>query len=258
MGARAVTNALKDPLVIIPGFMADARAFLPQIVGFATERPVTVLMPKGGETSEQISESLMAALPERSIVMGHGFGGTIALDILRRAPEKISRLILISTDPLAESPVTAGNREARIIQARTGRLSAALSEEFPAKILADTPWRHEILDLIYEMGLMMGVEAYIAQVRLMQRRPDQQRTLRRVRIPALILAGEKDSLVTPRRQELMLSSMPYAQMQVIPEAGHMPQLEQPEAVNLILSDFMNLAQKADPRANVTSALITEP
>lgn len=227
-----------EPLVVIPGFMADARGFMPQIVDLGRGRPILILMPLKGDTVEQISLALTPELPPKFALLGHGLGGSVAIDLLRRLPDRVTRLALIATDPLAEAPAAIAAREARLVSARAGRLADALGEEIPAGALADLPWRGEVLALVQDMGLGLGTETFRQQTRAMQRRPDQQKTLRKVRVPALILAGESDNLVPVRRQEFLSQLMPFGRLQVIEGAGHLPQLENPEAVNAALGDFL--------------------
>jgi pimeloyl-ACP methyl ester carboxylesterase len=72
----------------------------------------------------------------------------------------------------------------------------------------------------------------------MQRRPDQQKTLRKANVPTLILAGQVDTIVPRRRAEFMAAMMPQGCLEVIPDAGHLPQLEQPEVVTKALQRFL--------------------
>ena len=73
----------------------------------------------------------------------------------------------------------------------------------------------------------------------MQRRPDQQKTMRRIKVPALIMGGEADTLLPVRRQEFTAGLMPYGKQCVIPRAGHLPPLEKPEAVLQAIENFLN-------------------
>lgn len=228
---------MTDPLVILPGFLMDARGFLPQVVHLGADRQV-VLPALAGETVEQMSLNAIRDLPRRFALVGHGLGGDVALDILRRLPEAVTRIALVSTDPLSEPPATAAKREARIVAARAGRLAEAVAGEYPAAALAETDWRDEVLALVQDMAAGLGVETYIRQTRALQRRPDQQKTLRKVKTPALILAGAADSLVPVRRQEVLAGLMPFGRLQVIEGAGHLPQLEQPEALSEALRTFL--------------------
>lgn len=228
---------MNDPLVILPGFLCDARSFLPQIVHLGSGRQI-VLPAMEGDTVEQISLAAIRDLPRRFALLGHGLGGQVAIDILRRLPEAVTRIALVSTDPLAEPPATAATREARLVTARAGRLAEAAAGEYAESSLAPTEWRGEVMALLQDMAAGLDIDSYTRQTRAMQRRPDQQKTLRKVRVPGLIIAGALDPLVPARRQEFLAQLMPFGQAQVIENAGHMPQLEQPEAVTEALRSFL--------------------
>jgi pimeloyl-ACP methyl ester carboxylesterase len=230
---------MNEPLVFIPGLMADARLFLPQIVRLGANHACQILLPTRGETVEQISEALLPSLPGRFVLIGQGLGGDVALDLVRRVPDRVSRLVLIATDPLSEPPQSAVDREMRMQAARAGRLFDAMLGEVPPGCLADTPWRGEVLDLVRDMALGLGEGVYLRQSRALQRRPDQQKTMRRIKLPTLVIAGACDTLVPLRRQEFTANLMPFGAFKVIDDAGHLPTLEQPESVLAALESFLN-------------------
>ncbi len=229
---------LQEPLVIIPGLMADARLFLPQMVQLGADRAIQVALATKGDTVEQMSEIIVAGLPARFALLGHGLGGDIALDIIRRVPDRVSRVALMATDPLSEAPQAAAAREARIVAARSGRLSQAMREEIPLAALVEAPWRDEIMALVQDMAMGLGEGVFLRQSRALQRRPDHQKTMRRIKLPALVIAGEADTLVPMRRQEFTANLMPFGKLLVIEDAGHLSSLEQPEAVSAALLDFL--------------------
>ena len=228
----------REPLVLIPGLMADARLFLPQIVQLGAERAMQVVLPTKGETVEQMSEAILPGLPEKFALLGHGLGGDVALDLIRRAGDRVTRVILMATDPLAEPPQTAAARESRIVAAKSGRLAEAMRQEIPAAAIVDAPWRDEIMALVQDMALGLGEGVFLRQSRALQRRPDQQKTMRRVKLPVLVIAGEADTLVPMRRQEFTANLMPYGKLLVIEAAGHLASLEQPEAVSQAIAAFL--------------------
>jgi len=228
---------MMDPVVLLPGVMADARVFLPQILALGRDRAVTVA-PLNGDTVEDMSAAALQGLPERFALAGQGLGGIVALDMLRRVPERITRIVLIATDPLGDGPQAVSDRDRRIILARTGRLMQAMEAEVPPAAIAAAEAREEILHLVQDMAADLGEVLYVAQVRALQRRRDQQKTLRRARLPILVLAGAEDTVVPPRRQSFMVELAPSARMQVLPGVGHLPTLEAPDAVNRALSAFL--------------------
>jgi pimeloyl-ACP methyl ester carboxylesterase len=230
---------MHEPLVMIPGLMADARLFLPQMVRLGADRACQVCIAAKGDTVEQMSEAMIAGLPPKFALMGHGLGGDIALDIIRRAPDRVTRVILMATDPLSEPPAQAVERETRMVMARAGRLVEAVGMDIPAAAIAESPWREEIMALVQDMALGLGEGVYLRQSRALQRRPDQQKTMRKVRLPALVLAGRQDPLMPLRRQEFTATLMPYGQFQIVEDAGHLAPLEQPEAVSAAVEAFLN-------------------
>lgn len=230
---------MHEPLVMIPGLMADARLFLPQMVRLGCDRACHVCIATQGETVEKMSEAIIAGLPEKFALLGHGLGGDVALDVIRRVPDRVTRVVLMATDPLSEPPQTAVERETRMVMARAGRLVDAMAQEIPASAVADSPWRDEILHLVKDMALGLGEGVFLRQSRALQRRPDQQKTMRKVRLPALVIAGRQDPLVPLRRQEFTATLMPYGQFKIIEDAGHLAPLEQPEAVSDAVEAFLN-------------------
>ena len=171
------------------------------------------------------------------------------MDVVRRDGARVTRVVLISTPPLSEQPQAAVAREARIVVARivvvrivvvrSGRFAEALAGEVPEAALADTPWRGEVLAVLRDMGMGLGEGVFLRQSRATQRRPDQQKTMRRVKIPALVMGGVADSFLPVRRQEFTAGLMPWGKLCVIDGAGHVPSLEQPNLVAEAIEGFLN-------------------
>lgn len=229
---------MTEPLVLLPAMMCDARLFVPQIAALSAQRSVTVAHLGQADRIEDIAAALLADLPPRFALAGLGLGGIVALEMIRAAPERITRLALISTSPSPESPQFAAAREPRIIAAQSGRLADCLREDLPGSALAAGPARAGVLALVMAMGLALGPQVYVRQTRALQRRRDAQSTLRRIRVPALIVAGEHDTIVPLRRQEFIAEMIADARIVVLPGSGHLPTLEQPDAVTEALRRWL--------------------
>lgn len=229
---------MSEPVVLIPGFMADARSFMPQLVALGAVRPLVLLAPAQGTTVEQVATEALPFLPPRFALVGHGLGGNIAIEILRKAPQAVSRIALLATDPLPEPAEKAARDEALVVAAKTGNLPDCIARMLPVAALQDAPWRAEVLALVQDMAATLGPKQFQRQLRMLQRRPDQQKTLRKANVPTLILSGAVDPIVPRRRAEFLARMMPQGCLEVIPDAGHLPQLEQPEAVTQALQTFL--------------------
>lgn len=229
---------MAEPLVLLPDMMCDARLFLHQIAAFSHERAVQISPITVGETIEEIAISVLKAAPDRFALVGLAMGGVVAMEIQRRAPGRVTRLALLDTNAQAETPGVAAAREALIVKAKAGRLEDVMRDELLPEYLAPGPQRSEILDLVMEMALDFGPDVYVRQSRALQRRPDQQKTLRMLKVPALVMCGVYDELTPVRRHEFMAALIPYARLEIIPDAGHLPTLEQPAETNRILREWL--------------------
>ncbi|WP_299354536.1 alpha/beta fold hydrolase [uncultured Shimia sp.] len=229
---------MSEPLVLLPGMMCDARLFGPQIAELSSEFVVTVAPITQGERIEEIASSILSQLPAKFALAGLSMGGVVAMEILRRAPDRVTRVALMDTNPLAETPQSSAAYEPMIVGARAGRLEQVLTEFMRPEFLAPEPQRTEVLALVREMGLYLGSDVFVRQARALQRRRDQQGTLRRCKVPALVLCGEYDGLTPPKRHSFMAELIPYAELMVIKNAGHLPTLEQPAATTEALRTWM--------------------
>ncbi|KEJ89968.1 alpha/beta fold hydrolase [Sulfitobacter donghicola] len=229
---------MKEPLVLLPEMMCDARLFGPQIAELSSDTAVMVAPITMGERIEEIASALLDILPKRFALAGLSMGAVVAMEILRRAPDRVTRIALIDTHPLAETPVIAANREPQIVKVRSGRLMEVMREEMSPTSFAPGPYRNEVLGLVMDMAQTLGPEVYIRQSRALQRRKDQQATLRRCKVPALILCGAYDNLYPVKRHEFMAELVPYAQLRVLEHSGHLPTLEQPDETTAALREWL--------------------
>lgn len=240
---------MREPLVFLPGMMCDARLFGPQLAALSPDYTITVAPITKGDRIEEIASGLLDALPGKFALAGLSMGGIVAMELLRRAPDRISRIALMDTNALAETPQSAANYEPLIIKAKSGRLADVVAEVMPPDALAPGPYRAEVMALLVDMAENIGSITLIRQIRALQRRRDQQATLRRCKVPALVLCGEHDSLTPIKRHTFMAELIPYAELKVIEGAGHLPTLEQPEATTEALLDWLKqpfvLQKRAD-------------
>lgn len=145
----------------------------------------------------------------------------------------------MDTNPLAETPAAAAAREPQIIGAKAGRLEEIMRIEMKPEYLAPGTKRKEVLDGVMEMALELGSSVFVRQSRALQKRPDQQRTLCQLKAPTLVVCGEYDTLYPVKRHEFLAELIPGARLEIIHDAGHLPVLEQPDAINEILLDWLS-------------------
>lgn len=229
----------REPLVLIPPMLCDARIFAPQINALSAHHAITMTPTACGERIEEIASQVLDWAPAKFALLGMSMGGAVALEIVRRAPDRVLRIALMSCTSQAETPEAAAAREPLIVAARAGRFHDVIAQEMKPEYLAPGSHRKPVMAELAAMAWALGPEAYVRQARAMQRRRDQAATLRKIRQPAAVICGADDPLVPVRRHEFMAEMIPYAQLDVIEQAGHLPTLEQPEAALAAINRWLS-------------------
>ncbi|MEQ1955010.1 alpha/beta hydrolase [Mesorhizobium sp. CN2-181] len=225
------------PFVLIPGMMCDWRLFGPQLAVLC-RRPVALVSPTEFDTIAEIAASILAVAPPRFALAGLSMGGIVAMEMMAQAPGRIERVALLDTNARADMPEAQARRKPQIAKALAGELRAVMRDEMKPNYLSDGPRRQPILDLCMDMALGLGADVFVRQSRALATRPDQQATLAAWHGPALILMGADDRLCPRDRHELMHRLMPQSRFVVTGGAGHLPTLEQPDAVSAALLEWL--------------------
>ncbi|WP_120501387.1 alpha/beta fold hydrolase [Roseovarius sp. EL26] len=229
---------MREPLVLLPGLMSDVRVFGPVLEGLSRDRAITVAPITDGIRIEDIASGLLDVLPQRFALAGMGMGGNVAMEILRRAPDRVMRVALMNCMPLPETPQSAADYEPWIIKLKAGLWEDAVQGLLPAETLAPGAVRTTVMARMVDMAQTIGADGIISQIRALQRRRDYQAELRKSKVPMMVLGGAHDTLVPVKRLEFMADLIPFAELVIIPEAGHVPTLEQPTQVLNALNSWL--------------------
>ena len=227
------------PLVLLPGMMCDARLFSPQIAHLSGQHCLHLPPLTAHDTVEALAAEILTNAPPRFALAGLSMGGIVAMEVFRQAPDRVDRLALLDTNPRAELDEVKQLREPQIETVRAGGLRDVMRDELKPNYLANGPLREDVMDVCMAMALDLGPDVFERQSRALQRRPDQQKTLQSVTVPALIVMGQEDRLCPRDRHELMHGLIKGSDFKIIEGAGHLPTLEQPDAVNAALKTWLD-------------------
>jgi pimeloyl-ACP methyl ester carboxylesterase len=97
-----------------------------------------------------------------------------------------------------------------------------------------------LIELQVRMGLALGAAGFVRQQIAIIGRIDSRPRLADIKVPTLVLVGDKDALTPPDRSEEMAAAIPDARLVVVPNCGHASTLEQPETVNAALAEWLNV------------------
>lgn len=241
------------PVVLIHGFPLNHTMWAPQIAALPDKHRVIAYDIRGhGEsdvgagqyTMDLFSDDLITLLNhlkiEKVVLCGLSMGGYIALRTLERHPERVSALVLCDTRSEADSDEARGKRFAAM-EAIKEKGVPLFAEGFSKSALApETFVNHPaIVQSVKGMILKNSSLGICGALLAMAFRTDTTVSLSQIKIPTLIMVGEKDQLTPPAASLSMKEKIPHAQMVVIPGAGHLSNLENPTAFNLRLLSFLS-------------------
>lgn len=254
-GGRRVTvreSGAGAPVLFVHAFPLASAMWAPQLASpppgwrfiAADLRGLGEASPESGATSVEAHAAdlvgLLDALSlDRAVVVGLSMGGYVALALMRAAPERVRALVLCDTRADADTDEARANRQRLRDQLRQGG-PAAVADAMLPRLLGQTTMRERpevaarVRGLI-ETNAAPGIDEAI--VALMTR-PDSTPVLARIGVSTLLVAGEEDALTPVSLHERMRELIPGSRLVVIPRAGHLSNLEGPEAFNAALGRFL--------------------
>ena len=225
---------MAETLVLIPGLACTARLFEPQIAALSAGRTIVVADHTQDDSIAAIAARLLREAPGRFDLAGLSMGGYIAMEVMRQAPERVKRLALLDTSARPDTPEASQDRKRLIALAEAGRFQEIHSALWPRLVHPDHRDDQALQDIMFGMMREAGAEAYIRQQRAIMARADSRPLLPGTEIPTLVLVGESDAITPPEIARETAEMIEWASLVVVPEAGHMSTLEQPERVTQAL------------------------
>ena len=176
----------------------------------------------------------------RAAVVGCSMGGYVLFEMLKSAPRYISAVGLVSTRPGADNEEGRRNRQKMIEQVERDGVDAIAAQMVP-KLLGATTLREkpELADRVRSLILTNTPGSVKAAVTAMMERNDSTSLIRKIDVPTLIVHGSEDALIAPAEAEAMRGAIRYSQLELIPQCGHLPGLEQPARFDGVLWQFLN-------------------
>lgn len=175
----------------------------------------------------------------RFALVGLSMGGYVAFELLDRAPHRIAALALCDTRASADSEEGRQGREDSALAVETSG-TGVLVENLMPKLLAPNA-SAQVRAQVEAFLRATPAEGAAAAQRAMAGRRDFTGHLDRIGCPTLVLVGEEDTLTPPAEAELLARQIPGAELKRIPGAGHLSNLEQPDAFNEALGEFLESA-----------------
>jgi pimeloyl-ACP methyl ester carboxylesterase len=212
----------------------DLRGFGPAAEPLPAGRPMTV---------DDFAGDLAALLDrlhiDRAVIGGLSMGGYVTFALFRRSPERFSGMILADTKSQADTPEGREGRLKMIALVRVGGASAVADQMLPKLLGAtSTRTRPELVSQVRQMIESTSASAIAGALEVLSARPDSTPDLARMAYPALIVVGAEDVLTPVSDAEALDRRIARSCLVVLPEAGHLSNLESPDAFSKALADFL--------------------
>ena len=188
--------------------------------------------------ADQAAAVLDEAGVTKATVVGLSIGGYIAFAFLRRHRDKVSALVLADTKSEADPPEGKEKRTNQQEQVRSEG-TAGLIDALTGALIAEGT-RNSKPDVVDRLRKLMDnpPAGFIGALEAMKNRPDSTGELSSIDVPTLVIVGEADGITTPDNARSLHQNIGGSRLVVIPEVGHLSNLEAPEAFTAALDEFL--------------------
>jgi pimeloyl-ACP methyl ester carboxylesterase len=228
----------RTKLVLVPGLLCTGALWAPQIAALSDIADCIVADHTRHDSLVGIARSILEAAPQRFALAGLSMGGYIAYEIVRQAPERVTKLALLDTGSRADAPERRARRLELIALAEREGAGAAQDALMSALIHKSRLQEKPLVDTVRQMAEDTGVAAFKRQQAAIMGRPDNRPLLAGIRCPTLVLVGREDALTPVELAREIAAGIPGAKLTIVPDCGHLSTLERPQAVNRALRQWL--------------------
>lgn len=230
----------REPLILIPGVLCAGELWRDQVEGLGDiANPVVSMAHATHPTIPAIAAAVLAAAPPRFALAGLSMGGYVAFEVMRQAPERVSRLALLDTSARTDRPDQTAARRELVTLAEAGRFEAVVDRLLPSFVHPDRVGDKALLARMRADAAAIGRDGYLRQQAAVMARADSLSSLAAIRVPTLVLVGRQDARTPPPLAEEIAAGIPGARLVVVEDSGHLPTMERPAETNAALRAWLS-------------------
>lgn len=229
---------MERSIVFVPGLLCTGELYAPQIAALEASSTCLVAEHRLAPSMDAIAEHILASAPGRFDLVGLSMGGYIAFEMAARAPERIRRLVLMDTSARPDRPDQTAWRRDLIALADAEGLEPVIDRLLPMFVAESRLGDRDLAAIVRRMAADTGVEAFRRQQTAIMNRKDARPDLAAIACPTLVVVGEHDRLTPAELAREIAEGIDGAVLRTIPRSGHLTTLEEPDAVNALLAEFL--------------------
>jgi pimeloyl-ACP methyl ester carboxylesterase len=227
-----------NPLYLLCGLLCDETVWADVPQRLADVADVHVVSFSGFSSLGAMADRVLATAPASFALAGHSMGGRVALEIWRRAPQRISRLALLNTGVHPPRDTEHDSRGLLVRLARTHGMAALAAQWLPPMMGASPARVAALMPGLTAMVERATPESFAGQIDALLQRPDARPLLPTITVPTLLLSGTNDTWSSLSQHAEMQRQVPHATLVEIAGAGHMAPAERPDAVARALRGWL--------------------
>lgn len=230
-------------LVLLPGLLCDEAVWADQAATLAARADIHIPAYHDGRDLGAMAEQVLAGIDRPTFALaGHSMGGRIAMEVLRRAPQRIERLALLDTGvhPLPDGEAGARERAGRLRLLEIARSDGmrAMAADWARGMVHPAHVGGPVFEAILAMFARRTPAQFEGQIAALLGRADTTPLLAGIACPTLVLTGREDAWAPPAQHEAIAARIPRAQLVIVDDCGHMSTMERPEALTQALADWL--------------------
>lgn len=229
-------------LYLLPGLLCDEAVFAPQIAALSDVCEMRVPLFRGLESFDAMAQAVLADAPPRFCIAGFSMGGRVAFHLASMAMDRIERFCAFDTGVIPASEAELPKRQALVELANREGMTALVSAWLPPMLHERRRADAAFIGPLADMVMRFTPQDHEKQIRALINRPDMRPVLPKITCPALIACGRQDGFSPPADHEAIAAAIPGATLTIIDDCGHFLPVEQPDALNNALRQWMKTPQ----------------
>lgn len=224
--------------VLVPGLLCDATLWAAPMDALGGTVRFTVPDLSPDDEIGDMAEAVLADAPSHFALAGFSMGSLVALEVFRRAPERVTRLALLSASYHKIEPNVAHHLAAAIDGLRTGEFDEYLEHAYPLYVAPDSIDDAELKATFKAMSHRQGPDAAIREIHALMNVGDYADLLPKIARPTAVIGGALDQRTPPHLHRELAAAIPGATLTLIEGSGHFTLLEKPEATTTALAAWL--------------------
>ena len=230
---------IKHPLLLLPGTLCDATLFEHQLANLADVCEPCVVDVHLQDNLPDVARYVLSQVKGQFAVAGLSYGGIVAFELWRTAPDRILKMAFLNTNPYPPSEQTRVNQQRFVGMAHLGEFREITTDFLKDVMLhPDHQKDHSLREKILKMAETIGIEGFVHQVNAQLARPSAIPYLPHITCPVLVLTGREDNVVPLATHQTMAETLPNCRMVIVENCGHLSTMEQPRVVTQALHDWL--------------------